>query len=87
MKNLKQHLLWMAIQSIKGKQMNQIYDAEQKRAILGAQRIDHNPTVEENIDERIRYYEAELVRLKQSKADLAPLLKMRIRDIRQAMDY
>jgi hypothetical protein len=77
----------MAIQSIKGKQMNQIYDAEQKRAILGAQRIDHNPTVEENIDERIRYYEAELVRLKQSKADLAPLLKMRIRDIRQAMDY
>ena len=67
--------------------MNQIYDAEQKRAILGAQRIDHNPTVEENIDERIRYYEAELVRLKQSKADLAPLLKMRIRDIRQAMDY
>ena len=67
--------------------MNQIYDAEQKRAILGAQRIDHNRTVVENIDERIRYYEAELVRLKQSKADLAPLLKMRIRDIRQAMDY
>jgi hypothetical protein len=55
--------------------------------MLGAQRIDHNPTVEENIDERIRYYESELLRLKQSKEDLAPLLKMRIRDIRQAMEY
>jgi hypothetical protein len=49
--------------------------------------IDHNPTVEDNIDEKIRYYESEIVRLKQSKEDLAPLLKMRIRDIRQAMEY
>jgi len=67
--------------------MNEIYAEQRKGAILGAQRIDHNPTVEDNIDEKIRYYEAELVRLKQSKEDLAPLLKMRIRDIRQAMDY
>jgi len=68
--------------------MNKAYPVpEQSRNILGAQRIDHNPTVEENIDERIRYYEAELVRLKQSKEDLAPLLKMRIRDIQQAMNY
>ena len=58
------------------------------RAILdSAQRIDHNPTVEENLDERIRYLESELKRLKESKESLAPLLKMRIRDIRQAMDY
>jgi hypothetical protein len=76
-----------------GKIMNEAYaDAvEQKRAMYGAQigvqRLDHNPTVEDNIDEKIRYYEAELVRLKQSKEDLAPLLKMRIRDIRQAMEY
>ena len=49
--------------------------------------IDHNPTVEENIEQKIRYHESELVRLKQSKEDLAPLLKMRIRDIRQAMEY
>ena len=49
--------------------------------------IDHNPTVGDNIDEKIRYYESEIARLKQSKEDLAPLLKMRIRDIRQAMDY
>jgi hypothetical protein len=49
--------------------------------------IDHNPTVEENIEQKIRYHESELIRLKQSKEDLAPLLKMRIRDIRQAMEY
>lgn len=67
--------------------MNEHYAVQEKRALVGAQRIDHNPTVEDNIDEKIRYYEAELVRLKKSKEDLAPLLKMRIRDIRQAMDY
>jgi hypothetical protein len=71
--------------------MNEAYAVEQKRAMYGAQlsvqRVDHNPTVEDNIDEKIRYYEAELVRLKQSKEELAPLLKMRIRDIRQAMEY
>lgn len=67
--------------------MNEAYPVEQKRGLLGAQRVDHNPTVEDNIDEKIRYYEAEIVRLKQSKEDLAPLLKMRIRDIRQAMEY
>ena len=60
----------------------------EKRAVMAqASRIDHNPTVEDNIDEKIRYYESEVARLKQSKEDLAPLLKMRIRDIRQAMDY
>ena len=63
----------------------------QAKAQLGiansVNRIDHNPTVEENLDERIRYLESELQRLKESKESLAPLLKMRIRDIRQAMDY
>jgi hypothetical protein len=60
----------------------------ERTAILGgAQRIDHNPTVEENLDERIRYLESELQRLKESKESLGPLLKMKIRDIRQAMDY
>ena len=67
---------------------NQIIGADQYHAkALAAQQVDMNPTVEENIDRRIRMLEAELERLKQSKADLAPLLKMRIRDIRQAMDY
>jgi hypothetical protein len=63
------------------------YPVPETRSMLGKQSVDHNPTVEENINERIRYYESELVRLKQSKEDLAPLLKMRIRDIRQAMEY
>ena len=67
--------------------MNEAYLVEQKRGLIATQRVDHNPTVEENIDEKIRYYESEVARLKQSKEDLAPLLKMRIRDIRQAMDY
>ena len=58
-----------------------------KGALVSAQRIDHNPTVEENLDERIRYLESELKRLKESKESLAPLLKMRIRDIQQAMNY
>ena len=49
--------------------------------------IDHNPTVEENIDNRIHALKMELARLEQSKIDLQPLLKMRIRDIRSAMDY
>ena len=63
------------------------YGQAYKQRLLEQQRIDHNPTVEDNIDEKIRYYESEIARLKQSKEDLAPLLKMRIRDIRQAMDY
>ena len=49
--------------------------------------IDHNPTVEENIDNRIRAFKEEIARLEQSKIDLQPLLKMRIQDIRSAMDY
>ena len=49
--------------------------------------IDHNPTVEENIDNRIHSLRMELARLEDSKIELQPLLKMRIRDIRMAMDY
>ena len=67
--------------------MNDAYAEEPKRGMLGTQRIDHNPSVEENIDEQIRYHELEIVRLKQSKEDLAPLLKMRVRDICQAVGY
>ena len=56
-------------------------------AKLARSGVDYNPTVEENIDGKIEQYEREIARLKQSKEELAPLLKMRIRDIRQAMDY
>lgn len=52
-----------------------------------ARGLDENPTVEENLDRRIRMLESELQRLKDSKESLGPLLHMRIRDIRQAMDY
>lgn len=61
--------------------------AEGPRTLVGAQRIDENPTVEENIDRKISYLRQEIERLEKSKLDLNPLLKMRIRDIRQAMDY
>jgi hypothetical protein len=67
---------------------NQVIGTERHLAkAMAAQQVDTNPTVEENLDRRIRMLEAELERMKQSKADLGPLLKMRIRDIRQAMDY
>lgn len=67
--------------------MNYYPEGQAKFAIQSAQLIDRNPTVEENIDERIRYLESELQRLKDSKESLAPLLKMKIRDIQQAMNY
>ena len=44
-------------------------------------------TVESNIDLKIASCKAEIARLEQSKIDLAPLLKMRIRDIQQAMQF
>ena len=50
-------------------------------------RLDENPTVGENIDRKIHYLQGEIERLEKSKQDLSPLLNMRIRDIRQAMDY
>lgn len=53
--------------------------------LVGGQ--DYNPTVGENLDSRIKQMEAELERLKASRDTLAPLLGMRIRDIRDAMSY
>ena len=67
--------------------MNYYHEGQKNLAIQSAQFVDRNPTVEENLDERIRYLESELQRLKDSKESLGPLLKMKIRDIRQAMDY
>ena len=49
--------------------------------------LDRNPTVGENIDFRIAALEKEIERLKASKLTLTPLLDMRIRDIRDAMNY
>ncbi len=44
-------------------------------------------TVGENIDNKIAYLKAEIARLEESKVTLGPLLGMRIRDIREAMNY
>lgn len=44
-------------------------------------------TVEENIDLKIASLQREIQRLEESKASLAPLMKMKIRDIREAMSY
>jgi|DEB19_MinimDraft_2_1074335.scaffolds.fasta_scaffold174656_2 hypothetical protein len=49
--------------------------------------IDHDPTVEENLDLRINSLKAEIARLEKSKETLGPLLPMRISDIRSAMNY
>jgi len=63
------------------------YPMESQAKLAYANEIDRNPTVEENIDAKIRYHESEIARLNSSKETMAPLLKMRIRDIQQAMSY
>lgn len=52
-----------------------------------AQVVDRNPTVGENIDFKIEQLKREIARLEASKIELAPLMNMRIRDIRDAMNY
>lgn len=49
--------------------------------------VDRNPTVGENIDSKIAILKKEIERLEESKVELAPLMNMRIRDIRDAMSY
>lgn len=51
------------------------------------QQLDRNPTVGENIDTKIAVLKQEIERLEASKIELAPLMNMRIRDIRDAMSY
>jgi uncharacterized small protein (DUF1192 family) len=54
---------------------------------IGTERVDTNPTIEENIDTKINMLKKEIERLEDSKKTLAPLLAMKIRDIRDAMNY
>jgi len=49
--------------------------------------VEHNPTVGENIDMKIAHLQREIARLEQSKIEMLPLMGMRIRDIRSAMEY
>ena len=46
-----------------------------------------NRTIEENIEAKITMLKAEIKRLEESKISLAPLMGMKIRDIRDAMNY
>jgi uncharacterized small protein (DUF1192 family) len=64
-----------------------IQEAEQKLAAYNTIQVQQNLTVEENIDNKIRMMQAEIDRLEASKKELAPLLGMKIRDIREAMNY
>lgn len=53
-----------------------------------ANRIERdNPTVAENIDRKIRYHQMEIVRLEAAKVQMAPLLNMKIGDMREVMSY
>ena len=56
------------------------------QGMIGGQ-LDRNPTVEENIDAKISMLRKEIERLEESKKSLAPLMSMKIRDIREAMSY
>lgn len=60
---------------------------EEKLACFGTERVDTNPTIEENIDSKINMFKKEIKRLEESKKTLSPLLAMKIRDIRDAMNY
>jgi len=46
-----------------------------------------SPTVGENIDAKIACLQAEIKRLEESRETLAPLLGMKINDLRSAMQY
>lgn len=46
-----------------------------------------NPTVEENINRKIRYHRLEIARLEAAKIQMAPLLQMKIGDMREVMSY
>lgn len=50
-------------------------------------RVERNYTVEENIDNKIQALRNEIDRLEKSKETLGVLLPLRIRDIRDAMNY
>lgn len=46
-----------------------------------------NPTVAENIERKIQYHQREIARLEEAKLQMAPLLHMKIGDMREVMSY
>ena len=71
---------------LEGQYSNKLMAAEQCRTQLGYA-DERNPTVGENIDSKIAMLKKEIERLEASKVELAPLMNMRIKDIRDAMNY
>ena len=65
-------------------QMNQLAEKQTAGAMIDDR---GSKTVGENIDMKIAHLKMEIARLEDSKLTLAPLLGMRIRDIREAMNY
>jgi len=55
--------------------------------ILGGGPKGINPTLRENIDQKIQYYKDEIVRLEAVKEKLPQLLDINLRDLREAMQY
>lgn len=49
----------------------------------------HNPTIEENITNRIKYYQEEIAKLEKIKAQLSTtgFLGVRIHDLREALQF
>ena len=68
--------------------MNEMYPQEKciGSGMVSENKI-HNPTVGENLELRIKILKEELARLEASRETLGPLMNMRIRDIRDAMNY
>jgi len=66
---------------------NKIGLARVEKQMAVAREVDYNPTVRENLDKRIAHLEHELSEARASREALAPLLDIKIRDIRRAMDY
>ena len=69
---------------------NQAYNLQefaQKTAFAGIIDDRGSKTVGENIDIKIAQLQNEIKRLEESKVSLAPLLGMKIRDVREAMSY
>lgn len=52
-------------------------------------KIDHNPTIRQNLDQRIAMHKAAITRLEATKARLeaSNLLDVPIGDLREAMNY
>ncbi len=46
-----------------------------------------NPTVEENINRKIKYHQLEIARLEAAKQTMQPLLHMKLGDMREVMSY